>query len=344
MEILNVVQIDTGFASWTMQVTDLSTRLVELDNHPGLEHIRTYSPTGQTAQRWTATEASLAKLWEDLASATALLQAAHAVRGSRPNLDDGNRAELTRMFNDPAGLTDTLHRMDVAWADITEVLDAVVDVNTMVAAGIAGALRQFDATGSPTPQEITDLLSVAATDPLSLTADDVARRLAVIDELAALHSDWPNAIAMTQRSLDELGEARQRALQTREQAKRTVLAELPMSEDVEPKLRSELASLTASDAVALQSLRRRVASAHQLVRHDDELAQGLLDRRNELKGRLKAYGAKAARLGLAQDPDLLSSHRIASSLLSRRPCDLRSITHAVTDFQKLLSGKRGAMR
>ena len=39
---------------------------------------------------------------------------------------------------------------------------------------------------------------------------------------------------------------------------------------------------------------------------DEQLAQGLLDRRSELKGRLTAYQAKAARLGLGEDPDLLA--------------------------------------
>ena len=75
-----------------------------------------------------------------------------------------------------------------------------------------------------------------------------------------------------------------------------------------------------------------------------QLAQGLLDRRTELKGRLKAYEAKAARLGLAEDPDLLSSRRIATGLLSRRPCDLRAVTRAIVDYQQMLAEKREKTR
>ena len=70
------------------------------------------------------------------------------------------------------------------------------------------------------------------------------------------------------------------------------------------------------------------------------MAQGLLDRRTELSGRLKAYEAKAVRLGVAEDPDLLSSRRIATALLSRRPCDLRAVTRAVADYQHMVSVKR----
>jgi hypothetical protein len=77
---------------------------------------------------------------------------------------------------------------------------------------------------------------------------------------------------------------------------------------------------------------------------DEELAQGLLDRRSELSGRLTAYQAKAARLGLGEDPDMLASGRIAAGLLARQPCDLRTVTRAITDFQQLIVQKQGRTR
>jgi hypothetical protein len=36
----------------------------------------------------------------------------------------------------------------------------------------------------------------------------------------------------------------------------------------------------------------------------------------------------------------LASSRIAAGLLSRRPCDLRAVTRAITDYQQLLVKKR----
>ncbi len=119
---------------------------------------------------------------------------------------------------------------------------------------------------------------------------------------------------------------------------------LPVSADAEPKLRTELESIVAPDPTALRELQRRIASALQRVRQDEALAQGLLDRRTELKGRLRAYAAKAARLGLAQDPELLSSRGTASGLLAQQPCDLRAVTQAVVDYQQLLAGKRETSR
>jgi hypothetical protein len=82
----------------------------------------------------------------------------------------------------------------------------------------------------------------------------------------------------------------------------------------------------------------------QLAGEDEELAQGLLDRLGELRGRLTAYQAKAARLGMGEDQDVLASGRIAAGLLSRQPCDLRAVTRAITDFQQLIVDRRETTR
>ncbi len=119
---------------------------------------------------------------------------------------------------------------------------------------------------------------------------------------------------------------------------------LPVHPDVEPDLRAELGAITTPDPAALRSVRHQIAEALLVVRENEALGQGLLDRRNELKGRLTAYQAKAARLGLGEDRDLLSSGRIASGLVSRRPCDLRAATRALVDYQQVLAEKRGQTR
>ena len=188
-------------------------------------------------------------------------------------------------------------------------------------------------------------MAVSATDPLSLTADDVERQLAELAELAAMQANWPKAVASMAVQLDALRDAAQQSAQTRARAEQTVVAgSLPVRTDPEPELRAELQSMTAPDPVALRELQRRIETALQHVQHDEELAQGLLDRRTELKGRLRAYEAKAARLGLAEDPDVLSSKRIASGLLSRQPCDLRAVTRAVAHYQQMLAEKREKTR
>ena len=98
MNILTPDEIDRELASWTKQVADLSTTLIDFDNHPGREHVRRYPPTGATAARWAVVETTLGQLWDDLASVTSTLQSAQAVRGRRSKLDDDTLAELTRLL------------------------------------------------------------------------------------------------------------------------------------------------------------------------------------------------------------------------------------------------------
>lgn len=300
-------------------LADLSTKLVELESHSGLEHLRRYPPTGVTAQRWALIEPVLGRLWDDLAELKGLS-------------DSDEIAVLLECSN-------------AAYPVVKEFLDAVDDVNSMVAKRLVPSLKQIDAVGAGVPTEVTDLLAVSASDPLSLTIEELDRRIAVIAELAAFQANWPEAVAQTATLLDALRNAVQHAAQTRDRATHLVLTgPLPVAADSEPKLRAELESVAAPDPEALRALQRRIESALQRVRQGEALAQGLLDRRTELKGRLKAYEAKAARLGLAEDPDLLSSRRIASGLLTRRPCDLRAVTQAVVDYQQMVAVKREKTR
>jgi len=367
VNLLTADEIDRELAARTTEVAAFAAALVELDNHPGLEHVRRYPPTGVTAQRWVAVEESLGQLWEGMGWMTSILQSARAVRERRSKLDDLDRAELTRLLRDRpldvwrernplaqhmiagsddatdhAGLAETADRMRDAYPAVAEFLDAVDRINCLAATGLAPVLKQLDEAGGTIPTEITDLLQVSATDPLSLTAHDVEERALAIGELAALQANWPEAVAATASRLDALRDATQHEAQTRARAEQAVVTGLPpMHTDAESGMRARLRSINTPDPVALRSLQHLIESALKLVHDEEELAQGLLDRRCELSGRLTAYQAKAARLGLGMDPDLLSSGRAASGLLSRRPCDLRAASCAITEYQQMLADKRG---
>ncbi len=91
--------------------------------------------------------------------------------------------------------------INAAYPEVKEFLDAVDDINSTVAKQIAPLLKPIDATGAPVPQEITDLLAVSASDPLSLTPDDIERRIAAITELVAFQANWPKAISETAASV-----------------------------------------------------------------------------------------------------------------------------------------------
>jgi hypothetical protein len=69
------------------------------------------------------------------------------------------------------------------------------------------------------------------------------------------------------------------------------------------------------------------------------VANGLLARRDELRGRLEAYRAKAVALGYAEDAGLASAFDQAHELLFTAPCDLRSATRAVHAYQTALAAR-----
>jgi hypothetical protein len=366
MAVLTTDEIDNELASRAKEVASMSATLVELDNHAGLAHLRRYPPTGVTAQRWTVIEKSLAQLWDDLGRMTSILESAQTLRARRSKPDDDDRAELTRLLRERAlevsreriplahrqiggpneaiecvGLAETAERMHSAYPAVIEFLDAVDGINSLIAERLAPSQQRLEEAGVGGPKEMAELLTVSATDPLSLSPSDVERRISAIAELAALQANWPDAVASAASELDTLRDATQRAAEVSARVQQAVMAgPIPLHIDSEPALRAELRSITTPDPAALRSLQRRIEAALRVAREDEDLAQGLLDRRTELKGRLTAYQAKAARLGLGEDPDLLASSRIAAGLLSRRPCDLRAVTRAVNDYQQLIVKKR----
>ncbi|MBG0829681.1 hypothetical protein HS041_18105 [Planomonospora sp. ID67723] len=67
----------------------------------------------------------------------------------------------------------------------------------------------------------------------------------------------------------------------------------------------------------------------------------LMARRDELRGRLEAFRAKAVRLGRAEDAETARLYRHAHDLLWTAPCDLRRATVAVTGYQRATEGATG---
>ena len=370
--------IDAEIASRFEKVDAMGETLVELDAHPGLTHVKRYPPEGETAKRWAVAEAAHGRLWSDLVSITGILDRARALRAGREVSPDAHTQLTTLLFERPIevsreriplaqrtittraerieyiGIAEVSDRMSEDYRTVVEFLDAVDGINSRVVSGLAPVQDDLDRAGLPSPRDLVDLLSVSATDPLSLTDAEVARRLtavvaaveersAELADLAALQSDWYGAVQVTANSLDSLRDTALRAARARAHVMRAVLTSpLPEHPDVEPELRAELRAFTAPNPTGLRALRRRIAEAQKIMDDDEQLAQGLLDRRDELSGRLTAYQAKAARLGFAEDPDLLASGRIASGLLSRRPCDLRAVTRAIADYQNEITRKREA--
>ena len=389
MQPLTLTEIDGELATRATELDAITATLLELDKHPGHTLLLRYPPTGLTEQRWLPVRAALALMWEDFGRLKTILDSAHRVRGARSRLDDGERAELTRLLRGrpyeasrtpipmaqrsltgPAeqvlfvGLADTVDRMRATFPEIAEFLDAVDAVNTRVISGLAPLQETLDKAGTAGGEtaalravgaSIAELLRRSATDPLALAVSEIDARITelsgelrraatILAELDAVAADWAGALAQTRERLAVLVQTRARAAAARAQVEAKILAgPLPVHPDNSAALGVELDALSANSGVAtaLVRLRGQIADATAGAATAEGLAQGLLDRRVELRGRLSAYQAKAARLGVSEDREVLASHQIAAGLLARRPCDLAAVTRAVADFQQIIGEKSG---
>ena len=67
-----------------------------------------------------------------------------------------------------------------------------------------------------------------------------------------------------------------------------------------------------------------------------QAAADAIGKRDELRGLLRAYKVKAARLGAAEDPDLGARYDQAYGLLWTAPCDLAAAEAAVVAYQRAI--------
>ncbi|GIJ49877.1 hypothetical protein Val02_67630 [Virgisporangium aliadipatigenens] len=209
-----------------------------------------------------------------------------------------------------------------------------------------------------------DVHAKVAADPLGaeVTADlesvgavlDAEERR--VSGLGAVRDGFPERLGRLHGALDELVEAERRAAAAGRTAREKTLAQgLPEPPARADELRAEITHLDRLAAgqswerlaAGLDRVEREVVAAHDAALHHTTAAQGLLDRREELRGRLRAYEVKAARVGAAEEPAVVEVHTQVRELLSVRPCDLAAATRALARYQQVLADserRRGSVR
>jgi hypothetical protein len=270
-------------------------------------------------------------------------------------------AELgDRLTQRSAALTDHLSEVDSAWSAVAAriaPLSEAFDAASALAAelGLPGLLEPIGGRLSRARSEqLSDPLAAAPGGQLRPAAhaelqelttelDAVRRRLA---EVAALRDGYPGRVAALRGVVDEVAGAEQGVREAYARAEQKIAEPaLPAPPAAAAILRARLPDPTQKvhsggwERVAneLAGLER---SARQALARAAELraaADGLLGRRDELRGRLEAYRAKAGRLGFAEDEVLTERHQRAHSLLYTAPCDLRQATQAVHAYQQALA-------
>lgn len=266
---------------------------------------------------------------------------------------------MATMFHDVVSVVDrvgaawgALPRLDALDGDLTGLIQSAGQAGLIAPADVAGAraritdlrdrLRADPLGADPTQVPAIEEQVRAATQALAaakLARDELAGKLAatggVLDSAAALVGQLRAAWDETaQKIAAPAGMADVAALQVRVTRLRanldnvTALAHADWQEAhrLLGALDQQAAALQADSSAALAALREPMA------------------RRNELRGRLDAYHAKALAIGRAEDSALGQLYEAAQRIVYTAPCDLGAAEAAVRAYSTALSRPRDAAR
>jgi hypothetical protein len=289
--------------------------------------------------------------------------------GRRPSLTESTapteqctvQDAIARMSADYDTVLALLSEVGAAWTVVIprlEVLDRV----------LGGLETAADASGGHRPNELAlvrqslaDALAVARDDPLALDVDVLESLPAKVDRIAeffrqsqSLVQDVLNELAGMRAQVDgarSLLEAAERI--TAENAakvlpsagRRTELGEaqrlLVITDDALVACRAEAEVDAAQARRHLGDLRRRVIQLDQVCARLAEGNGASVVERDELRGRLVAFRAKAHALGRGEDLGLGRLYREASDALYQAPCDLDHARALVLSYQRAVRPTQG---
>ncbi|MGP0031698.1 MAG: hypothetical protein ACLPVF_14470 [Acidimicrobiales bacterium] len=276
----------------------------------------------------------------------------------------------------PCTIDELIDQMSAGYDSVVALVTAVGSVWTETVPELTALEAQVDRleatvreTGCRPPNDLAaarralaEAQATARHDPLSLPAGlapsitvTVDRATASIRDAAAANRQLAAERADLSSALDD-GDARLRraraecrAIVERIVLPHTVWEDLDRAEAELVGLHAEFAALTATAGDGAAA-RRSVAA---LARRTDRLSRHLarledcgatdLAKRDELRGRLDAYRAKARAIGLGEDIELDRRQREADELLYSAPCDVRRAEDLVSQFERAVrAGDEGA--
>jgi len=272
-------------------------------------------------------------------------------------------AAVTRMRRAFGQITVVVAAAEQVWNEMTGKLDAVAAELARVTP-LAASLADEALTGNLAAAEskLARLRGTLSSDPLSLwqggpdpgagtvdtsSADRLQDRVAAavtrIDELARLRDDARQRIAALTASAATARAAYEDAAAAWQRAAAKIAAgALPAQPSGLADLSARLAGLDTLLAAGrwprlaseLDEIERELAATTASVRDAERTVVAIMGRRDELRGLLGAYQAKAARLGAAEDPGLTERYDYAHGLLWTAPCDLTAAADAVDGYQQ----------
>ncbi|HUN35002.1 MAG TPA: hypothetical protein VMU95_23620 [Trebonia sp.] len=314
----------------------------------------------------------------DLAPVSALLQgrSVRLVAGPAPlgrrDLADTGVEEVTltsavaRMRRDFAAVGEVVTAAEGVWGEVGGLLDAAAS-DLARATALAEGLSD-----GPLSQAVADAVAVVSqqratlnSDPLSLwqegpdghsgqastggatrARDEAAAVTAKVAEVAAVRDSARQRIEALAATAATATAAWKDALEARERAAIKIaepfLPALPASA-ASGFQRGELEAIVSSGqwqrlSEQMDRTERDLTAQIASFRATAEAADATLGRREELRGLLQAYKAKAARLGAAEDLGLSEIYEAARVMLWTAPCDLGAAADAVAAYQQAILG------
>ncbi len=197
-------------------------------------------------------------------------------------------------------------------------------------AALSDPLGMVAGSGAGTPARVTGLLH------------DIAAVRTELDQAFSARAEFDTRIAAIRDIITRIAEAEAEADRVRVTVLEKIAApNLPPPSGAAAHLRTkvaglererssrswtllgrELAKLDRDSRVILENARKRV-----------DQVRAPLDHRDELRGLLEAYRARAARHGVAESPQPVAAHQAARDLLWSAPCDLVAAEQAVRRYQ-----------
>jgi hypothetical protein len=282
-------------------------------------------------------------------------------------------AAVTRMRRAFGQITEVVSAAEQVWNEMIGKLDAVAAELGRVTP-LAASLADEALTGNLAAAEskLARLRDTLGSDPLSLwqgssdpTAgtvdtsgadrlqDRVTAAVTRVDELVRLRDDARQRIAEVTKAAATARAACEDAAAAWQRAAAKITADaLPAEPSGLADLTLRLADLDTMLAAGrwsrlaseLDEIERELGAATASLRDTERTVVDAMSRREELRGLLGAYQAKAARLGAAEDPGLAERYDRARGLLWTAPCDLAAAADAVAGYQQAVLALGGSPR
>ncbi len=284
------------------------------------------------------------------------------------DLADPGREDLTlatavaRMRGAFSSVTEVVSAAEHVWTEVAGRLDAVGAELARVTP-LAATLGDEALTGNLTAAQgkLARLRDTLNSDPLALWqpggtvdtsgADRLAERVNAaasrVDELVRLRDEAHQRVAGVAAAMAAARSAREDAAAAWQRATAKIAAgALPPPPadlaDLSGRLDGLGPMLAAGRWTRLGSeldlLDRELATVTAGFREAERAVVAAMAKRDELRGLLGAYKAKAARLGAAEDADLAERYDRARDLLWTAPCDLAAAEAAVAGYQQAVLG------